>query len=72
MSNPNDATYSAIATDADMLAKLKEIKTAVDADGRDYDSMLAHLKTLSEFSGLEYYLKLTGAIEKFEQLIANQ
>ena len=29
MSNPNDATYPAIATDADMLAKLKEIKTAV-------------------------------------------
>ena len=72
MSNPNDATYPAIAVDSDMLAKLKEIKTAVDADGRDYDAMLTHLRTLSEFSGLEYYLKLTGAIEKFEQLIANQ
>lgn len=72
MSNPNDATYPAIAVDSDMLAKLKEIKTAVDADERDYDAMLTHLRTLSEFSGLEYYLKLTGAIEKFEQLIANQ
>lgn len=72
MSNPNDATYPAIATDADMLAKLKEIKTAVDANEKDYDAMLTHLRTLSEFSGLEYYLKLTGAIEKFEQLIANQ
>jgi len=72
MSNPNDATYPAIATDADMLVKLKEIKTAVDADGRDYDAMLTHLRTLAEFSGLEYYLKLTGAIEKFEQLKANQ
>jgi len=72
MSNPNDATYPAIATDADMLAKLKEIKTAIDADGRDYDAILAHFRTLSEFDGVEYYLKLTGAIEKFEQLIANQ
>ena len=72
MSNPNDATGSLITTDVDMLAKLKEIKTAVDADGRDYDAILAHFRTLSEFSGLEYYLKLTGAIEKFEQLIANQ
>ena len=72
MSNPNDATYPAIATDADMLAKLKEVKTAVDANERDYDAMLTHLRTLSEFDGIEYYLKLTGAIEKFEQLIANQ
>ena len=72
MSNPNDATYSAIATDADMLTKLKEIKTAVDADEKDYDAMLTHLRTLSEFDGIEYYLKLTGAIEKFEQVIANQ
>ena len=72
MSNPNDATYPAIAVDSDMLAKLKEVKTAVDADEKDYDAMLTHLRTLSEFSGLEYYLKLTGAIEKFEQLIANQ
>jgi len=72
MSNPNDTTYPAIAVDSDMLAKLKEVKTAVDADEKDYDAMLTHLRTLSEFSGLEYYLKLTGAIEKFEQLIANQ
>ena len=72
MSNPNDAAGSLITTDADMLAKLKEVKTSVDADERDYDAMLTHLRTLSEFSGLEYYLKLTGAIEKFEQLIANQ
>ena len=72
MSNPNDATGSPIVTDADMLAKLKEVKISVDADERDYDAMLTHLRTLSEFSGLEHYLKLTGAIEKFEQLIANQ
>ena len=72
MSNPNDATYPQIATDADMLARLKEIKTAVDADERDYDAMLAHLLTLSEFDGMIYYLKLIGAIEKFEQVIANQ
>jgi hypothetical protein len=72
MSNPNDATYPPIVTDVDMLAKLSEIKVAVDADGKDYVAMLEHFRTLSEFSGLEYYLKLTGAIEKFEQLIANQ
>ena len=56
MSNPNDATYPAIATDADMLAKLKEIKTAVDADGRDYDAMLTHLRTLSEFDGEKNFI----------------
>lgn len=72
MSNPNDATYSPISTDVDMLAKLSEIKVAVDTDEKDYVAMLAYFRTLPEFNGLEYYLKIHGAIEKFEQVIANQ